>query len=125
MGMHMSHRLIKLFKFLMYVALARRVIPELEAAPAPTLDISMNNLAKDPALSEFAGCVLDSNEGRWTLKAAIDEAVPAPVLFAALYRRRTSRVEAAFQDKVLSAMRDGFGAHLEQAASTSLQGRTR
>jgi 6-phosphogluconate dehydrogenase (decarboxylating) len=121
----MNQWLIKGFKCLMYVALAHRVIPEREAASALGHDILTNNLAKDPALSQFTRSVSDSDAGRWALKAAIDEAVPAPVLFAALYQRCTSRVEAAFQDKVLSAMRDGFGAHLEQAASTSLRGRTR
>jgi hypothetical protein len=121
----MSHWPIKGFKFLMHVALAQPVIPEIEAAPALGHDISTNNLAKDPALSQFAGRISDSGEGRWTLRAAIDEAVPAHVLSAALYQRFTSRGAAAFQDKVLSGMRYGFGAHLEQAASTSLQGRTR
>src|SRR6202034_3326495 len=80
------------------------------------LDLAAVGLAKDPALSEFAGRVSDSGEGRWTIKAAIDEAVPAPVLSAALYQRFTSRGEADYQDKVLSAMRFGFGGHLEKAA---------
>ena len=65
-------------------------------------------LVKDPALSKFAGRVSDSGEGRWTIKAAIDEAVPAPVLTAALYERFSSRGEADFQDKLLSAMRFEF-----------------
>ena len=81
------------------------------------LDLAAVGLAKDPALSEFAGRVSDSGEGRWTIKAAIDEAVPAPVLSAALYQRFTSRGEADYQDKLLSAMRFGFGGHLEKAAS--------
>jgi len=80
------------------------------------LDITAASLVKDPALSDFAGRVSDSGEGRWTIKAAIDESVPAPVLSAALYQRFTSRGEADYQDKVLSAMRYGFGGHLEKAA---------
>jgi 6-phosphogluconate dehydrogenase len=81
------------------------------------LDLAADGLAKDPALSQFTGRVSDSGEGRWTIKAAIDEAVPAPVLSAALYQRFTSRGEADYQDKLLSAMRFGFGGHLEKAAS--------
>src|ERR1700728_2919974 len=80
------------------------------------LDLAAVGLAKDPALSEFAGRVSDSGEGRWTIKAAIDEAVPAPVLSAALYQRFTSRGEADYQDKLVSAMRFGFGGHLEKTA---------
>ena len=73
-------------------------------------------LVQDPALSGFAGRVSDSGEGRWTIKAAIDEAVPVPVLTAALYERFTSRGEADFQDRLLSAMRFQFGGHLEKPA---------
>jgi 6-phosphogluconate dehydrogenase len=80
------------------------------------LDLTAAGLAKDPALAQFAGRVSDSGEGRWTIKAAIDEAVPAPVLSAALYQRFSSRGEADYQDKLLSAMRYGFGGHLEKAA---------
>jgi 6-phosphogluconate dehydrogenase len=80
------------------------------------LDLAAASLIKDPTLAEFAGRVSDSGEGRWTIKAAIDEAVPAPVLSAALYQRFSSRGEADFQDKVLSAMRYAFGGHLEKAA---------
>jgi 6-phosphogluconate dehydrogenase len=80
------------------------------------LDLTAKALAKDPALSEFAGRVSDSGEGRWTIKAAIDEAVPVPVLSAALYERFSSRGDADFQDKLLSAMRFEFGGHLEKAA---------
>ncbi|HUB52385.1 MAG TPA: decarboxylating 6-phosphogluconate dehydrogenase [Terracidiphilus sp.] len=80
------------------------------------LDLAAAGLAKDPALSDFAGRVSDSGEGRWTIKAAIDEAVPAPVLSAALYQRFASRGDADYQDKLLSAMRFGFGGHLEKAA---------
>ncbi len=81
------------------------------------LDLTAAGLAADPALSRFEGRVSDSGEGRWTIKAAIDEAIPAPVLSAALYQRFTSRGEADYQDKLLSAMRFGFGGHLEKAAS--------
>jgi 6-phosphogluconate dehydrogenase len=80
------------------------------------LDLTAAGLVKDPALSQFTGRVSDSGEGRWTIKAAIDEAVPVPVLSAALYQRFTSRGEADYQDRLLSAMRYGFGGHLEKAA---------
>jgi 6-phosphogluconate dehydrogenase len=80
------------------------------------LDLTAASLVKDQSLSQFAGRVSDSGEGRWTIKAAIDEGVPAPVLSAALYQRFTSRGEADYQDKLLSAMRFGFGGHLEKAA---------
>ena len=80
------------------------------------LDLTAAGLVKDPTLSQFAGRVSDSGEGRWTIKAAIDEAVPVPVLSAALYQRFTSRGEADYQDKLLSAMRYGFGGHLEKVA---------
>ena len=80
------------------------------------LDLTANALAKDPKLSGFTGRVSDSGEGRWTIKAAIDEAVPVPVLSAALYQRFSSRGEADFQDKLLSAMRYEFGGHLEKSA---------
>jgi 6-phosphogluconate dehydrogenase len=78
------------------------------------LDLSSAALAKDPALAEFAGRVSDSGEGRWTIKAAIDEAVPVPVLATALFERFSSRGEADFADKLLSAMRLEFGGHLEK-----------
>jgi len=78
------------------------------------LDLTAASLVKDPALSEFAGRVSDSGEGRWTIKAAIDEGVPVPVLSTALYERFSSRGEADYQDKVLSAMRYQFGGHLEK-----------
>jgi len=80
------------------------------------LDLTASALAKDPALAGFAGRVSDSGEGRWTIKAAIDEAVPAHVLTAALYERFSSRGEAEFADKLLSAMRYGFGGHIEKPA---------
>jgi 6-phosphogluconate dehydrogenase len=81
------------------------------------LDLTASALAADPALAKFAGRVSDSGEGRWTIKAAIDEAVPAPVLTTALYERFASRGEADFQDKLLSAMRFEFGGHLEKTAA--------
>ncbi len=80
------------------------------------LDLTADALAKDPALAGFAGRVSDSGEGRWTIKAAIDEGEPAPVLTTALYGRFNSRGDADFQDKLLSAMRYGFGGHLEKSA---------
>src|SRR5580700_5328918 len=83
------------------------------------LDLTASALAKDPALAHFAGRVSDSGEGRWTIKAAIDEAVPAHVLTAALYERFSSRGEADFANKLLSAMRFQFGGHLEKSASKS------
>ena len=78
------------------------------------LDLTADALVRDPALSKFTGRVSDSGEGRWTIKAAIDEGVPVPVLTTALYERFASRGEADFQDKLLSAMRFGFGGHLEK-----------
>jgi len=82
------------------------------------LDLSASALIKDPQLEGFQGRVSDSGEGRWTIKAAIDEAVPTPVLTAALYQRFSSRGEADFADKLLSALRYEFGGHLEKAAVT-------
>ncbi len=80
------------------------------------LDLTATALAGDPQLSKFAGRVSDSGEGRWTIKASIDEAIPSPVLTTALYERFSSRGEADFADKLLSAMRYEFGGHLERAA---------
>jgi 6-phosphogluconate dehydrogenase len=82
------------------------------------LDLSAAALAKDPSLLGFGGRVSDSGEGRWTIKAAIDEAVPAPVLSSALFERFSSRGEADFADKLLSAMRYEFGGHLEKTNNT-------
>jgi len=79
------------------------------------LYLTASALIEDPALSKFAGRVSDSGEGRWTIKAAIDEGVPVPVLTAALYQRFASRGETDYQDKLLSAMRFGFGGHLEKS----------
>jgi 6-phosphogluconate dehydrogenase len=83
------------------------------------LDLTATALFQDPHLAKFAGRVSDSGEGRWTIKAAIDEAVPVPVLTAALYERFSSRGEAEFADKLLSAMRYEFGGHLEKPAEQS------
>jgi 6-phosphogluconate dehydrogenase len=80
------------------------------------LDLTATALVEDPDLKKFAGRVSDSGEGRWTIKAAIDEAVPAPVLTTALYERFASRDEADYADKLLSAMRFQFGGHVEKAA---------
>ncbi|MBA2291458.1 MAG: decarboxylating 6-phosphogluconate dehydrogenase [Gemmatimonadales bacterium] len=83
------------------------------------LDLTASALYKDPALSKFDGRVSDSGEGRWTIKAAIDEAVPVPVLSAALYSRFSSRGEAEFADHLLSAMRFEFGGHVEKESGTT------
>jgi 6-phosphogluconate dehydrogenase len=80
------------------------------------LDLTASALVEDPALTKFTGRVSDSGEGRWTIKAAIDEGVPVPVLTTALYQRFASRGEADYQDQLLSAMRFGFGGHLEKSA---------
>jgi len=82
------------------------------------LDLTAAALVQDPELKQFGGHVSDSGEGRWTIKAAIDEAVPVPVLSTALYQRFSSRGEADYQDKLLSAMRFGFGGHLEKTAGS-------
>jgi 6-phosphogluconate dehydrogenase len=82
------------------------------------LDLSAAALLENPDLSNFAGRVSDSGEGRWTIKAAIDEGVPAHVLSAALYERFSSRGEAEFADKLLSAMRYEFGGHIEKPAKS-------
>lgn len=78
------------------------------------LDLSATALAQDPTLADFSGRVSDSGEGRWTIKAAIDEGVPVHVLSSALYERFSSRGESDFADKLLSAMRYEFGGHLEK-----------
>jgi 6-phosphogluconate dehydrogenase len=79
------------------------------------LDLTAAALATDPELESFSGFVEDSGEGRWTVNAAIDRAVPAAVLTAALYARFRSRRSESFADKLLSAMRKGFGGHQEPA----------
>jgi 6-phosphogluconate dehydrogenase len=82
------------------------------------LDLTATALTKDPDLSGFVGRVSDSGEGRWTVRAAIDEGVPAHVLSAALYERFSSRGRAEFADKLLSAMRYEFGGHVERSDRT-------
>jgi 6-phosphogluconate dehydrogenase len=82
------------------------------------LDLTASALSRDPALARFSGQVSDSGEGRWTIKAAVDEAVPAPVLTTALYQRFSSRGEADFQNKLLSALRFEFGGHHEKPAKS-------
>jgi 6-phosphogluconate dehydrogenase len=82
------------------------------------LDLQASALIKDPGLSKFSGRVSDSGEGRWTIKAAIDEGVPAHVLSSALYERFSSRGEADFADKLLSAMRYEFGGHIEKPSGS-------
>jgi 6-phosphogluconate dehydrogenase len=81
------------------------------------LDLTASALAEDPQLSKFGGRVSDSGEGRWTIKAGIDEGVPTPVLTTALYERFSSRGDADFANKLLSAMRYEFGGHLEKPAT--------
>jgi 6-phosphogluconate dehydrogenase len=83
------------------------------------LDLTAAALQESPNLGTFSGRVSDSGEGRWTIAAAIDEAVPVPVLSAALYERFSSRGEADFADKLMSAMRFQFGGHQEQAPAAS------
>jgi hypothetical protein len=84
------------------------------------LDLTATALLEDPGLAKFAGRVSDSGEGRWTIMAAIDESIPAPVLTTALYERFSSRGEADFQNKLLSAMRYEFGGHLEKPGGQAI-----
>jgi 6-phosphogluconate dehydrogenase len=79
------------------------------------LDLTAEALKQDPDLDQYGGRVSDSGEGRWTLQAAVETGVPAPVLASALFERFSSRGEAEFAGKVLSAMRNAFGGHLEKA----------
>jgi 6-phosphogluconate dehydrogenase len=82
------------------------------------LDLTSSALVESPDLDRFTGFVQDSGEGRWTIQAAIEEAVPAPVLADALFARFRSRQQHTFGEKVLSAMREKFGGHIEQKAET-------
>ncbi len=84
------------------------------------LDLTATALARDPTLAKCGGRVSDSGEGRWTIKAAIDEGVPAPVLTTALYKRFSSRRQADFSDRLLPAMRYEFGGHLEKALQSRI-----
>ena len=88
------------------------------------LDLTATALVQDPGLEQFTGRVSDSGEGRWTLDAAIDEAVPVPVLAAALFERFSSRGEAGFADRVLSALRFQFGGHAEKPTGRRGDGAT-
>jgi len=103
----------RLFQYTFDVAQVAEVWRRGSIITSQLLDLSAAALARDPALSGFAGRVSDSGEGRWTVEAAIEEGVPAHVLTAALYARFESRGRAEFADKVLSAMRLGFGGHIE------------
>jgi 6-phosphogluconate dehydrogenase len=85
--------------------------------PSWLLDLTSSALARNATLDNYSGFVEDSGEGRWTVNAAIDEAVPAEVLTAALYARFRSRRQHTFAEKILSAMRDGFGGHKEPQQS--------
>jgi len=103
----------RLFQYSFDVAAVSEVWRRGSIITSQLLDLTAEALAKDPSLAGFAGRVSDSGEGRWTVEAAIEEGVPAHVLTAALYARFESRGRAEFADKVLSAMRLGFGGHLE------------
>ena len=93
--------------------------------PSWLLDLTASALAKNPTLQSYSGFVEDSGEGRWTVNAAIDEAVPAEVLTAALFARFRSRKEHTFAEKILSAMRDGFGGHKEPQQTSGSRARHR
>ena len=103
----------RLFQYSFDVAQVAEVWRRGSIITSQLLDLTAEALARDPALAGFAGRVSDSGEGRWTVEAAIEEGVPAHVLTAALYARFESRGRAEFADKVLSAMRLGFGGHVE------------
>src|SRR5580658_1432673 len=103
----------RLFQYSFDVAAVAEVWRRGSIITSQLLDLTADALAQDPALTGFAGRVSDSGEGRWTVEAAIEEGVPAHVLTAALYARFESRGRAEFADKVLSAMRLGFGGHVE------------
>jgi 6-phosphogluconate dehydrogenase len=85
------------------------------------LDLTATSLAENPTLDKFSGFVDDSGEGRWTIEAALEEAVPANVLSAALYTRFRSREEHTFGEKLLSAMRNKFGGHIERQLEGGLK----
>jgi 6-phosphogluconate dehydrogenase len=106
----------ELFKYQFDLAAIAEVWRHGSIITSQLLDLTATALATDPQLAGFAGHVADSGEGRWTLAAAIEEGVPAYVLSAALYARFESRGRGEFADKVLSAMRLGFGGHVEQSA---------
>ena len=85
------------------------------------LDLTAMALVEDPELKDYSGFVQDSGEGRWTIQAALEEAVPAEVLSAALYTRFRSRQEHTFAEKILSAMRKGFGGHVERPPAIKMK----
>jgi Predicted 6-phosphogluconate dehydrogenase len=105
-----------LFQFQFDIAAIAEVWRHGSIVSSQLLDLTAGALAADPQLEKFSGSVADSGEGRWTLQAAIEEGVPAYVLSAALYSRFASRDHADFADKLLSAMRLGFGGHVEKKA---------
>jgi 6-phosphogluconate dehydrogenase len=115
MGANMVRRLIK-DQYELNLADVAEVWRRGSVVASWLLDLTADALVQDPALSKFAGRVSDSGEGRWTIKAAIDEGVPVPVLTSALYERFSSRGNADFQEKLLSAMRYEFGGHMEKSA---------
>ena len=103
----------ELFQYTFDIAAIAEVWRHGSIVSSQLLDLTAGALARDPELEHFAGRVSDSGEGRWTIQAAIEESVPAHVLSAALYSRFDSRGSAEFASKVLSAMRLGFGGHVE------------
>jgi 6-phosphogluconate dehydrogenase len=103
----------RLFQYSFDIAAVAEVWRRGSIITSQLLDLTAEALAKDSTLTGFAGHVADSGEGRWTIEAAIEEGVPAHVLTAALYARFESRGRAEFADKILSAMRLGFGGHIE------------
>jgi 6-phosphogluconate dehydrogenase len=115
MGANMVRRLIK-DQYELNLADVAEVWRRGSVIASWLLDLTADALEQDPALSKIAGRVSDSGEGRWTIKAAIDEGVPVPVLTSALYERFSSRGNADFQEKLLSAMRYEFGGHMEKSA---------
>src|ERR1700752_5060314 len=118
MGANMVRRLLKGGHHCVVFDRSAQAVAELvkeKAIGAGSLAEFVKQLAKPRAI--FAGRVSDSGEGRWTIKAAIDEGVPVPVLSTALYQRFSSRGEADFSNKILSAMRLQFGGHVERAAT--------
>ena len=115
----------RLFQYQLDIAAVAEVWRHGSIISSRLLDLTAEALAADPGLGRFGGRVSDSGEGRWTVQAAVEIGVPAHVLSAALYSRFESRGRAEFADKLLSAMRLGFGGHLEKAAGAALDGERR
>jgi 6-phosphogluconate dehydrogenase len=115
----------RLFQYQLDIAAVAEVWRHGSIIASRLLDLSAEALAADPVLGRFGGRVSDSGEGRWTVQAAVEIGVPAHVLSAALYSRFESRGRAEFADKLLSAMRLGFGGHLEKAAGAVMDGQGR